>query len=131
MKIPTCSFQSDFRHFVQFCSYKEWKGPHPKKNLTFFLVWFQKYRILCSKPLVVSIMNCKSLCLSVPKTNVSTLAPNDQFLKCCCCIMLHSAKLFIGFVLAFASIWVQKGYCFSDFGTEIIYINQIWTNKFW
>lgn len=61
------------------------KRNHTRNKFT-FLIWFCKFKILCkivckivSKPLGMSIMNCRSSYLNVVKTNiVSILAPTGQ-----------------------------------------------------
>ena len=78
MKIPACVFHSDFRYTLQFSSIKGSKGPQPKQIDFLILILFFNFQILCLI-VIVSTMNCKSICLSVSKTYiVSTLAPTVQ-----------------------------------------------------
>ena len=89
-------------------------------NSKIILVGFRKFLIeskvtcfIVSRLVVVSIMNCKFLCLSVSKTNiVSALVPSDQGSTYCSPIMLPSAKLFIIILAAHVQIEHIYDLCF-------------------
>ena len=77
---------------------------------------FQTLCYIVFKPVVVSILSCKSLCISVLKTNFAfTLASSEQ-LTCWSPIMLHSANLFIFIlIVSILFLWYCKDICLMRF----------------
>ena len=80
MIIPACNYQ--YRNILWFLSCKGSKVKTMNYRLFYLRSDFENFKILCnivSKSAVVYIMNCKSLCLSVSKTNfASILGPTGQ-----------------------------------------------------